>query len=100
MTLGIVSVSSGILRVVEVIIHSWRGEDLLVLTAQVKDKYKLNAIIHAAHTIISDKASYSSVKLAILAVREDLIRQPRLICSENYVDSKSINLLKRELGLG
>jgi GntR family transcriptional regulator len=40
------------------------------------------------------------VKAAILAAREDLIRPPELICSENYIGTKSINLLKRELGLG
>lgn len=98
--LGIVSLSIGILRIVEVIIHSLRGEDLLVMTAQLKDQYKLNALVRSARTIISDQASYAAVKQAILDARDDLIRAPKLICSENYIGSKSINLLKRELGLG
>ena len=37
---------------------------------------------------------------AIAAEREDLIRMPEVICSENYIGEKSINILKRELGLG
>lgn len=98
--LGVVSLSAGILRIVEVIIHSLRGDDLLVMTAQLKDTYKLNALVRSAQTIISDQASYDAVKAAILAAREDIIRPPELICSENYIGTKSINLLKRELGLG
>jgi GntR family transcriptional regulator len=98
--LGCVSISSGILRVVEILIHSLRGEDLLLMTAQIKEKYKLNALVRSAQTIISDQASYETVKEAILAARNDIIRPPKLIRSENYIGSKSINLLKRELGLG
>jgi GntR family transcriptional regulator len=98
--LGCVSLSAGILRIVEVIIHSLRGDDLLLMTAQLKDKYKLNALVRSAQTIISDQASFQTVKEAILAARDDIIRPPELICSENYIGSKSINLLKRELGLG
>lgn len=98
--LGVVSLSEGILQIVEVIIHSLRGDDLLLMTAQVTDSYKLNALVRSAQTIISDQASYTTVKEAILAAREDIIRPPELIRSENYIGSKSINLLKRELGLG
>ncbi len=98
--LGCVSISAGILRIVEVIIHSLRGDDLLVMTAQLKDTYKLNALVRSAQTIISDQASFSAVKSAILEARDDIIRPPEVICSENYIGTKSINLLKRELGLG
>ncbi len=99
-SVGLVSLSSGILRASEVIINSLRGDELLVMTAQVKDTYKLNAIVRSAHTIISDQASGATVKAAVSAAREDIIRPPHLITSENYIGSKSINLLKRELGLG
>jgi len=98
--LGVVSISSGILRVVEIIIHSLRGDDLLVMTAQVQDTYKLNALVRSAQTIISDVASFQIVKTAISAARDDIIRPPELIRSDNYIGTKSINLLKRELGLG
>ena len=97
---GIVSLSSGILRTAEVIVHSLRGDDLLVLTAQLGDAYKLNAIVKSAQLIISDEASFPTVEAAVQAAREDMIRPPKLICSEDYIDTKSINFLKRELGLG
>lgn len=98
-SIGLVSLSPGILRAAEVIVHSLMGEELLVMTAQAEDAYKLNAIVRAAQTIICDRASYELVKAAIQASRDDLIRPPKIICCENYVGTKSINLLKRELGL-
>jgi GntR family transcriptional regulator len=83
-----------------VIIHSLRGDELLLMTAQLKDTYKLNALVRSAQTIISDQASYETVKATVLAARDDIIRPPEVILSENYIGIKSINLLKRELGLG
>lgn len=97
--LGIVSLSSGTVNVAEVIIHSLRGEDLLVMTCQLGDIYKLNAIVRSAQNIISDRASCAEVKAAIAAARDDIIRLPQLVCCENFIVTKSINLLKRELGL-
>ncbi len=98
--LGCVSLSVGILGIAEVLIHSLRGDDLLVMTAQVHDRYKLKALVRTAKTIISDRASYPTVKQAISDARDDLIRAPKVFCSETYIGSKSISLLKRELGLG
>lgn len=98
--LGIVSLSDGILRVAEILIHSLRGEDLLVMSAQVSETQKVKAIVRSTQTIISDKASYPIVQRAIESARDDLIRLPEIICSENYIGEKSINLLRRELGLG
>ncbi|UBF28085.1 GntR family transcriptional regulator [Kovacikia minuta CCNUW1] len=97
--LGVVSLSSETARVAEVIIHSLRGDEILVMPCQLEDSYKLHAIVRSAQTIISDQASCSSVKAAISNAREDLIRPPQLICCENFIVSKSIELLKRELGL-
>lgn len=98
--LGIISLSSGIVNIAEIIVHSLRGEDILLMTAQVTDTYKLHAIARSAHTIISDQASFNTVKAAVKAVQDDIIRPPEVICCDNYIGSKSINLLKRELGLG
>ncbi len=98
--LGIVSLSPGIIGVAEILIHSLRGDELLLISAQSSNKKKLSALIRAAQTIICDPASYPLVKQIILNLRDDLIRLPELICSENYIGDKSINLLKRELGLG
>ncbi|MGQ4649151.1 GntR family transcriptional regulator [Lyngbya aestuarii] len=99
--LGVVSLSSGILQIVEIIIHSLRGDELLLMTAQVIDTYKLNALVRSAQTVIcGDQTSYPIVQEAIQAAREDLIRPPKIVLSGNYIGDKSINLLKRELGLG
>ncbi|GAC1464863.1 MAG: GntR family transcriptional regulator [Chamaesiphon sp.] len=98
--LGIVSLSSGILGAVEIIIHSLRGDDLLVMTCQVTNTYKLNAMVRCAHTIISDRASLPTLKAVLSAAQEDIIRLPQIFKSENYIGTKSISLLKRELGLG
>ncbi|MDJ0716355.1 MAG: GntR family transcriptional regulator [Prochloraceae cyanobacterium] len=97
--LGIVSLSAGTLGVVETILHSLRGNDLLIMTAQVSDNYKLNALVRTAHTIISDRVSYPQVKLAVERARNDLIRKPQIICSENYISIKSLEHLQRELDL-
>ena len=97
--LGLVSLSAGTLGVAETIVHSLRGNDLLIMTAQVNDTYKLNALVRTAHTIISDRASYNLVKQTVKDAREDLIRIPEVIPSENYISTKSLELLKRELDL-
>ena len=99
--IGIVSLSSGILRATEVILHGLRGDEILVMTSQPKDSYKLGAIVKRAQLIFcTDKTSYSAVQGAMQMAIEDIIRPPKLVSCENYIGSKSINLLKRELGLG
>jgi GntR family transcriptional regulator len=96
---GIVSRGSGILRAAEAIIYSFRGSDLLVMTAQLGDAYKLKALVKSAHLIISDRASFTTVKAAVQAAREHIIRPPQLVCCETFISPDSINSLKRELGL-
>ncbi|MFQ4144052.1 GntR family transcriptional regulator [Chlorogloeopsis sp. ULAP02] len=96
---GIISLSSGIVRAAEVILHGLRGDELLVMTAQPKDIYKLHAIVKRAQLIISDQASFASVQAAVQMLQEDIIRPPKLLRCDNYIGTTSINLLKRELGL-
>lgn len=96
---GIVSLSSGIARAAEVILHGLRGDELLIMTSQPKDAYKIRAIVKRAEVIISDQASFPTVHAAVQASLEDIIRPPKLIKVENYIGATSINLLKRELGL-
>jgi GntR family transcriptional regulator len=96
---GLVSLSSGLLRAAEVIIHSIRGDDILVITAQTNESYKINGMVRSAKVIVSDQASIATVKAAVQAAREDIIRPPQILASENYIDDESISLLKRELGL-
>ncbi|GAB4547547.1 MAG: GntR family transcriptional regulator [Pleurocapsa sp.] len=97
--LGIVSLSEGTLEIAASIVNSQRGDDLLVLTAPLGDRNRLQAVIRTAHTIISDPSSYEKLKAEIVAIREDLIRIPEVIRTDNYIGEKSINLLKGELGL-
>lgn len=98
--LGIVSLSSGLLRATEVIIHSLRGSEILVMTAQLGgDVYKIQAIVRNARLVICDQASYQMVKDMIHENRDELIRPPQLVCCPNYIGTESISLLKRELGL-
>ncbi|NRB08408.1 MAG: GntR family transcriptional regulator [Richelia sp.] len=99
--IGVASLSPGILRATEVILHGLRGDELLVMTAQPKDNYKLKAIVKRAHAIFcTDPSSHRAVQAAVHSALEDIIRPPKLIRCENYIGTKSINLLKRELGLG
>ncbi|PLZ98808.1 GntR family transcriptional regulator [Fischerella thermalis CCMEE 5268] len=99
--IGIVSLSSGWLRAAEVILHGLRGDEILVMTSQPKDSYKLQAMVKRAQVIFStDKPSFSAAQAALHNCVEDIIRPPKLMCGENYIGTTSINLLKRELGLG
>lgn len=71
------------------------------MTAQPKDTYRLQAMVKRAQVVFStDQVSYSAAQAALQATMDDIIRPPRLICGDNYIGSNSINLLKRELGLG
>jgi GntR family transcriptional regulator len=97
--LGLVSLSSGTLGVAEVMVYSVRGEDIYVMTAQCQDAPKLRALIKQAQTIICDQASCTVVKSAINMMEEDLIRIPQVVCCKSYIDPKSIEILRRELGL-
>ncbi len=96
--LGLVCISSGVLRAAEVVLHSFRGDDLLMVTSNPTDTQKLRAIAKAADLIICDQASHEPVKAAVKAARPDRIRPPEVICTGNYIDERSLDQLKRELG--
>lgn len=97
--LGIVSLSIGILKVAEILVHSLRGNDISIITAQVGDRPKLRSLVNSCQTIICDQGSFATIKKTLTSIQEDLIRPPQIICSESYIGEKSINLLKKELGL-
>jgi GntR family transcriptional regulator len=96
---GMVSLSPGLLRGAEVIFHSLRGEEILIMTTTPEDRYKLEAIARSAGTILCDQASLDPLRKAIARVEDELIRLPKVICSENYISATSLDHLKRELGL-
>ena len=95
--LGIVSLSEATLKIAESIVRSQRGEDILVLTSPQRDRKKLMTVIRNAHTIIAGPSSYKSVQEAIAIAKADLIRIPEVICSDKYINPKSISLLRKEL---
>jgi GntR family transcriptional regulator len=97
--LGLVSLSSGTLGVAEVMISSLRGDDLYVMTAQCHDASRLKALIRHSQTIISDRASSEPLKAAIREAEPDLIRWPKVIYCKTYIDTQSVESLKRELGI-
>jgi GntR family transcriptional regulator len=71
------------------------------MTSQPKDSYKLQAMVKRAQVVFStDKPSFAAAQAALHNCVEDIIRPPKLMCGENYIGTTSINLLKRELGLG
>lgn len=98
-SVGLVSLSSGILRVAAMIIYSLRGNDLRVVTAQVGDRRRLQSLIRTCQTIICDPPSTPLVEQMIRLLWDDLIRKPQIIPSKNYLSEESLDLLRRELDL-
>lgn len=97
--LGLVCLSSGLLEAASKIVSSFRGDGIDLVVAQSSDAYKLRGVVRSADTILCDRASYESVRAAIRAAADDLIRAPQIVCTQNYVSEESIGRLKRELGL-
>ena len=50
---------------VRIVQRVMRGDEVLVLTAQVENTARLHAIIRSAQTIICDQASLETIKAAI-----------------------------------
>ncbi|MCF2969627.1 GntR family transcriptional regulator [Synechococcus sp. Nb3U1] len=96
--LGLVSISTALLEVAEVIIHSLRGEDLLVLTAVISDTERVSSIMRRAHTLICDEASYPTLRALLRQARADLIRMPTLVCAAPHIGEAALAELRRELG--
>jgi len=51
---GIVSISPGLLRAAEVILHSIRGNDILLMTANPENSSRLLALLRAANHVLCD----------------------------------------------
>jgi len=96
---GIVSISPGLLRAAEVIIHSLRGSELMLMTAISDNKSRLLALLKASNHIICDGPSLSVVENTLLKNRSQLMRLPQIICAKNYLSIETINHLKKEIGV-
>ena len=96
---GIVSISPGLLRAAEVIIHSMRGGELILMTAITDNNSRLLSLLKASNHIVCDGPSLSVVENTLLKNRSQLMRLPRIICSKNYLSIETINQLKKEIGV-
>ncbi len=96
---GIVSISPGLLRAAEIIIHSMRGSDILIMTTISDNSSRLLALLKASNHIVCDGPSLSVIENTLLKNRSHLMRVPQIICAKNYLSIKTINHLKTEIGV-
>ena len=96
---GIVSISPGLLRAAEVIIHSMRGSELMLMTAISDNNSRLLSLLKASNHIVCDGPSLSVVENTLLKNRSQLMRLPQIICAKNYLSIETINQLKKEIGV-
>jgi len=97
--LGIVSISPGLLRAAEVIIHSMRGNELMLMTTITDNNSRLLSLLKSANHIVCDGPSLSVVENTLLKNRSQLMRLPQIICAKNYLSIETINQLKKEIGV-
>ncbi|CAE20096.1 possible transcriptional regulator [Prochlorococcus marinus subsp. pastoris str. CCMP1986] len=96
---GIVSISPGLLRAAEIIIHSMRGSDIVIMTTISDNSNRLLALLKASNHIVCDGPSLSVIENTLLKNRSQLMRVPQIICAKNYLSIKTINHLKTEIGV-
>ncbi len=96
---GIVSISPGLLRAAEIIIHSMRGSDIVLMTTICDNSSRLLALLKASNHIVCDGPSLSVLENTLLKNRSQLIRVPQIICAKNYLSIQTINHLKTEIGV-
>ena len=96
---GIISISPGLLRAAEVILHSIRGNDILLMTANPENSSRLLALLRTTNHVLCDGPSLSAVEDTLTKNRSQLIRMPLIHCAENYLTTETINQLKKEIGI-
>ena len=96
---GIVSISPGLLRAAEIIIHSMRGSDIVLMTTICDNSSRLLALLKASNHIVCDGPSLSVLENTLLKNRSQLIRVPQIICAKHYLSIQTINHLKTEIGV-
>ena len=96
---GIISISPGLLRAAEVILHSIRGNDILLMTANPENNSRLLALLRAANHVLCDGPSLSVVETTLSKNRSQLIRMPSIHCAANYLSKDTIDQLKKEIGI-
>ncbi len=96
---GIVSISPGILRAAEVILHSMRGNEILLMTANPDVGSRLLALLRASSHVLCDGPSLPLVEHTLRQNRSQLMRMPQIHCAANYLSSTTVEQLRKEIGL-
>lgn len=96
---GLVSISPGILRAAEVILHSLRGNELLVMTANPDIGSRLLALLRASGHVLCDRPSLPLVEQSLRQNRGQLMRLPVVHCAKSYLGTATIEELRKEIGL-
>ena len=102
---GLVSISSGILRAAELILQAQRGQELLVMTALVEmdnphaGRKQLLSLCRASGTVLCDQPSHPVVEATIRQHRSQMLRVPNLHCVKNYLHPETVDVLSREMSL-
>ena len=96
---GIVSISPGILRAAEVIVHSMRGNEILLMTANPDVGSRLIALLRASSHVICDSPSLPLVEHTLRQNRSQLMRLPQVHCAHKYLSDSTIEELRKEIGL-
>jgi GntR family transcriptional regulator len=96
---GLVSISPGILRAAEVILHSMRGNELLVMTANPDIGSRLLALLRASSHVLCDRPSLPLVEQTLRLNRAQLMRLPVVHCAQSYLGTATIDQLRKEIGL-
>ena len=81
---GLVSISPGILRAAEVILHSMRGNELLLMTA-TQTLEAASSSLRATTHVICDRPSLPLVEQTLRQNRSQLMRMPQIHCAESYL---------------
>ena len=93
------SISPGLLRAAEVILHSIRGNDILLMTANPENNTRLLALLRASNHVLCDGPSLTVVESTLNKNRSQLMRMPSIHCAANYLSKDTINQLKKEIGI-
>ena len=87
------------MRAAEVIIHSMRGSELILMTAISDNSSRLLSLLKASNHIVCDGPSLTVVENTLVKNRSQLMRLPQIICAKNYLSIETINQLKKEIGV-
>nr|YP_002049132.1 hypothetical protein PCC_0485 [Paulinella chromatophora]ACB42922.1 hypothetical protein PCC_0485 [Paulinella chromatophora] len=96
---GLVSISPGILRAAEVILHSIRGNELLLMTTTPNVASRLVALLRASNHVFCDRPSLPLIEQTLRQNHSQLMRLPQVHCANKYLGVTTIDILRKEIGL-